>query len=68
MDFVIRYCWYIVKIRNCPTKSKFLLKLRTIAKNNALHRLCHQIFTTYEAENGNIIIFIENSKCTEDLI
>ena len=33
-----------------PTKSKFLLKLRTIANNSILHGLSHQVIATDEAE------------------
>ena len=26
-----------------------------------LHRICHQILTAYEAENGNVVVFVKNS-------
>lgn len=26
-----------------------------------LHRICHQILAAYEAENGNVVVFVKNS-------
>jgi hypothetical protein len=36
--------------------------------DEGLIRISHQIFTTYEAEDSDIIIFVQNSESTENLI
>ena len=33
-----------------------------------LECLCHKVFTTYEAEDSDFVIFVENSESTENLI
>ena len=35
---------------------------------SCLHGLCHQIFTTNEAEDGDFIVLIENTERTQNLI
>ena len=32
-----------------------------LAELPLLHRICHQILTAYEAENGNVVVFVKNS-------
>ena len=32
--------------------------------DSGLHRLCHQVFSAYKAENGDVIVFVKNTEST----
>lgn len=36
--------------------------------NNVLHRLSHQILATYEAEDRDFVVLVENTERTQDLV